>query len=168
MQCDMYPGEPARQLQRLSDTRWASRVFTCRNIRDRLDALVCTLEDIADSSHSDRALEARDLVVMIDLNLVMFLHLFCDLLGKVHVISTQLQSSSVDLSTAAELINNLIASVKESRDAEDIVGTIFSAAEAMCNKCNMVPSLSSRRPRKLSRRLGNSVVEETVGIIALK
>jgi hypothetical protein len=49
----------------------------------RLDALICTLADIA-----DRALEANYLLSMIDLKFVSILHLFCDLLGKVHGVST--------------------------------------------------------------------------------
>jgi hypothetical protein len=79
------PGGSVRQ--RFSDARWAYRVaFACRNARDRLDALICTLADIA-----DRALEANYLLSMIDSKFVLILHLFCDLLGKVHGVSIMLQ-----------------------------------------------------------------------------
>ena len=42
----LYPSQTPRQFQRLSDTRWACRVVACRNIRDRLDALILFLEDV--------------------------------------------------------------------------------------------------------------------------
>src|SRR6218665_13564 len=57
-QNELYLGEPARQLQRLSDTRWASRVVSCRNIRDRLDALVYMLQDVAGGTNADRAVHS--------------------------------------------------------------------------------------------------------------
>jgi hypothetical protein len=63
----------------------------CRNVRDRLDALICTLADIAEDNNADRALEANYLLSMIDLKFVLILHLFCDLLGKVHGMSIMLQ-----------------------------------------------------------------------------
>ena len=78
-QKELYPDEPVRQLQRLSDTRWACRVVACRNVRDRLDALIVTLEDAAEGGHSDRSVEAIGLLSQINFNFVLFLHLFCDL-----------------------------------------------------------------------------------------
>ena len=48
VQRQIHPGFPPRQLHRLSDIRWACRVVSCHNIRDRLQALVKTLRQIAD------------------------------------------------------------------------------------------------------------------------
>ena len=102
----LYPDEPVRQLQRLSDTRWACRVVACHNVCDRLDALIVMLEDAAEGGHSYRSVEAIGLLSQINFNFVLFLHLFCDLLGKIHSVSTQLQSSTLDLSAAAVLLKN--------------------------------------------------------------
>jgi hypothetical protein len=69
-------------------------------------------------------------VVMIYFNFVLFLHLFCDLLGKVHVVSTQLPSTSVDL--AAELINNLIASAQRKAEMQQILLVQFLVLQRQC------------------------------------
>ena len=86
------------------------RVVACRNVRDRLDALIVTLEDAAEGGRSYRSVEAIGLLSQITFNFVLFLHLFCDLLGKIHLVSTQLQSSTLDLSAAVVLLKNLIDS----------------------------------------------------------
>lgn len=45
VQKEMYQGAP-RELQRLSDTRWACRYQACKNIKDRLPAVLRVLHDI--------------------------------------------------------------------------------------------------------------------------
>src|SRR6218665_1873631 len=163
-QNELYPGEPARQLQRLSDTRWACRVVSCRNIRDRLDALVYMLQDVAGGTNADRAVEARGLLSLLDFKFVLLLHLFCDILGKIHIVSNQFQSSSVDLSAAADLVRNLTASFKESRDETGVfIDTLFSKAEEQSKTCGIDPVLPKQRVRKMPRRFSGSAVDETVG-----
>lgn len=163
-QSELYPGEPIRQLQRLSDTRWACRVVSCRNIRDRLDALVYMLEDVAGGRNAERAVEARGLLLLLDFKFVLFLHLFCDILGKIHIVSNQLQSSSADLSAAADLVKNLISSFKENREETGtFISTLFFKAEEQCRNCNIEPVLAKQRVRKMPRRFDCSAVDESVG-----
>ena len=131
-QKELYPDEPVRQLQRLSDTRWACLVVACRNVRDRLDALIVTLEDAAEGGHSDRSVEAIGLLSHINFNFVLLLHLCCDLLGKIHSVSTQLQSSTLDLSAAVVLLKNLIECLKECRQSDSFVDCLHCSAEAIC------------------------------------
>lgn len=103
---------------------------------------------------------------MVDFKFVLLLCLFCDLLGKVHVVSNQLQSSSTDLSCAAELVANLLDTLKACRDNDDdAMCSIISTAEALCAQCGIEPLLVNRRRRKsaLPRRLADSVVEQSVG-----
>jgi hypothetical protein len=162
VQTKLYPGEPVRQLQRLSDTRWACRVTACRNIRDRLDALICVLDSVAVEGSGDRSVEANGLLCMINFKFILSLHLFSDILGKIHVVSAQLQSSCVDLSAAADLVQNLTAVFKDMRDT-DAFSTIFSMAEEHCKECNIDPVLPIPRVRKLPRRLQSAIIENSLG-----
>jgi hypothetical protein len=165
VQQSLYPGEPVRQLQRLSDTRWVCRVAACRNIRDRLDAVLCTLQDIAAGSNADRRLESRALLSQIDFKFVLLLTLFCDLLGKMQPVSVILQSSSFDLSKAAELIQNLCSIFKDSRENPDFgVSKLFSDGVALCSKCSIDPVLPRKRICKLPNRFADAAVDETVGL----
>lgn len=66
VQQEMYGGQP-RELQQLSDTRWACRYFDCCNMMDRLPAVLSVLEDIADERNGDRSVEAQGLLGQIDL-----------------------------------------------------------------------------------------------------
>jgi len=163
-QKQLFPDEAPRQLQRLSDTRWACRITACRNVRDRFEAIVCTLEKLASGPNADRSLEAKSLLLMLDFTFVLMLHLFCDLLGKIHAVSNHLQSASMDLSCAAELVRNLIDGLRVTRNDDDVcVATIFNAAEELCGKCNISPTLTTPRRRKLPQRFAVCIVEQSVG-----
>jgi len=163
VQRELYRDEPPRQLQRLSDTRWACRVTACRNVRDRFDAVMMTLEEIADGDNADRAVEAKGLMCVLDFKFVLMVFVFCDLLGLIHSVSTQLQCSSINLSCAADLIKTLSETLTQKRESNDAVAPLFDAAETMCNKCGIEAKLVTRRQRKLPKRLAASVVEQTVG-----
>jgi len=70
-------------------------------------------------------------------------------------VSTQLQSSSVDLSVAVDLVKNVTASFKENRDETgEFIGTLFIKAEEQSkNKnCDLDLVLPKQRVRKMPRR----------------
>ncbi len=81
VQSEMFEGAP-RELQRLSDTRWACRYITCRNLMDRLSAVKRVLEDISEGRHPDKAVEARGLLGRIDLNFTGLLSVFKKVLAS--------------------------------------------------------------------------------------
>jgi len=152
VQKELYRDEPPRQLQRLSDTRWACRVTACRNVRDRFDALIMTLEEIADGANAERAMEAKSLLCVLDFKFVLMLFVFCDVLGHIHGVSNQLQCPSIDMSCAVQVITTLSEIIKKKRASPDSVTPLFDAAEELCNKCGIEPKLAARRQRKLPRR----------------
>ena len=67
--------------------------------------------------------------------------------------STQLQSSSVDLSVAADLVKNVTASFKENRDETgEFIGTLFIKTEEQSKNCDIDPVLPKQRVRKMPRQ----------------
>jgi len=84
-QKQLYPDDVPRQLQRLSDTRWACRVVARRNIRNLLDALIEFLFAMSNCNNADRAIVATGLLVLLDIKHVLTPNLFCVLLGKVEL-----------------------------------------------------------------------------------
>ena len=80
-QTEMFQGPP-RELPSLSDTRWACRYTACRNIMDRLTAVLTVLDDVANESDSERAVKARGLFHQIDLNFIGLLTVFRTVLGE--------------------------------------------------------------------------------------
>lgn len=85
IQRDMYPGEQPKELQKLSDTRWACRYAACKTLRDRLPAIIRLLNELESGVKGSRALDARSLSLNIDARFVAMLTLMTDLLGRTHI-----------------------------------------------------------------------------------
>lgn len=128
-----------------------------------MDAIIYTLEDIAEDKNGDRALDAQSLLSFIDFKFVSLLVLFCHILSKIHGVSTQLQSSTIDLSAAADLVQSLTATLKDIRDDGDFFASVVSDATTLCEKCNINCTFQRRRVTRIPRRYDDSVVEESVG-----
>lgn len=63
VQREMFPGEAPRELQRLIETWRVCRYNSCKTVRDRLPAIIQLLKKIPDERNSDKAVEARGLLV---------------------------------------------------------------------------------------------------------
>ncbi|XP_077053348.1 zinc finger MYM-type protein 1-like [Siphateles boraxobius] len=161
IQKEMYGGQP-RELQKLSDTRWACRYFACRNMMNRLPAVLCVLEDIAEERSGDRSVEARGLLAQIDLPFIGLLTTFCKVLGDTKLLSDMLQSPSLDLARAVELIEALQDTFKNYRE-ESFCDELWRDILNTAQKCNISIENVEKRQRKTSSRLQGSVVTSTVG-----
>ena len=75
IQIEMFGGVP-RELQKLSDTRQASRYFVCKNIVDRLAAVILVLDEISNEDNPDRAVDSRGLLPQIDIKFIGLLPVF--------------------------------------------------------------------------------------------
>lgn len=104
-QKEMYGGQP-RELVKLSDTRWACRALTCRNLMDRLPVVLCVLQEISCENHRERSSDASGLLAQIDLTFIGLL------LGSAKLISDMLQSPSVDLAMAADMVESLCDTIQ--------------------------------------------------------
>jgi hypothetical protein len=59
VQKELYPEQQPRELQRLTDVRWAGRYMACCNLRDRLPAVLRVLQVITLGNSGDRSVEAK-------------------------------------------------------------------------------------------------------------
>jgi len=75
-QKEMFSGGAPRELPRLSDTRWACRYAACRNLMDRLPAVIRVLDESSDEANPQRAVDARGLRSQIDFNFIGLLAVF--------------------------------------------------------------------------------------------
>ena len=103
-QADMYPGKPTRQLQRLSDTRWACRCFAIDTICSTYDVVLTSLEIIADGDDRVKAVEAEGLLHQVkSFKFLISLIIFWRIFSCTKSLSDQLQSTTINLAKAAEL-----------------------------------------------------------------
>ncbi len=101
VQKEMYQGAP-RDLQRLSDTRWACRYQACKNIKDK--AVLHVLHDIDVENRGERSVEARGLLAQLDLTFIGSLVIFSKVHGEAKFLADMLQSMSLDLAEAVDLV----------------------------------------------------------------
>lgn len=161
IQQDMYSGQP-RKLQKLSDTRWACRYSACRNLTDRLPAVFCILQEIVCDSSGDRSVEARGLLAQLDLTFIGLLATFNTILGQSKILSDMLQSPSVDLATAVNLVEALLDTLQQYRDYH-FFEDMWKEVEEMAVKCQVSLEKTEKRPQILSSRLCGSVITSSTG-----
>ena len=65
IQNQLYPDKQTRQLQRLSDTRWACRYLSLDVIASTFDCILATLDSIAEGNDKPKAIEATGLLYQI-------------------------------------------------------------------------------------------------------
>ena len=116
MQNRLHPGKQTRQLQRLSDTRWACRYLSLDVIASTFDSILATLESIADSNDKAKAIEATGLLHQIGcFKFVSCLIIFWRIMGLTKSLSDQLQSEEIDFALAADLVASTSDTLKTFR-----------------------------------------------------
>uniref|UniRef100_A0A8D2ZIW1 HAT C-terminal dimerisation domain-containing protein n=1 Tax=Scophthalmus maximus TaxID=52904 RepID=A0A8D2ZIW1_SCOMX len=157
----MYPGAP-RELQRLSETRWACRHIACHTVLDRLPAIMRLLEEVASENSGDKSIDARGLLTQFDLQFIGLLVICNKVFGDARCLSDILQSHSLDLYSAVDLVQALVQSFQAYRDESYFEGLwreILNTAE----KCDVEVEPTSKRKTKQSRRLDGHTVMSSTG-----
>lgn len=173
IQQDMYPGESVRELQCLSDTRWACRYAACKTVVNRLPAVMQLLSELESGDNAKRAVEAKALLNFIDSHFVLMLVLTCDVFGHMQSLSVMLQSSSVDFAAATNLINVIHTDLADFRSGDDHFSNLCTDAISLFESCDIecgvldnsisVSGMPPARKCKLPPKLADSHVLETVG-----
>jgi hypothetical protein len=84
-----------------------------------LSAIVRLLTILQDDDNSDRAVDARGLLVQIDGSFILLLEIFCTILGETKTLSDQLKATSLDLAAAVDLIQVVAIRLTELRSEEE-------------------------------------------------
>ena len=137
IQTEMFVNERPRELQRLSDTRWACRYASCRAVRDRLPAVLQLLSELEAGDNANRAVEARSLLSAIDAKFVITLMLMCDIFGRTQALSCMMQSATLDLSRAVDLIDIVRDELAENRKGEQHFDKVWAEGIALCRSCKI-------------------------------
>ena len=161
VQKDMYKAAP-RELQRLSDTRWACRYSACKNLLDRLPAALRVLHEIAGESSGERSVEARGLLTQIDLTFIGTLVVIKKILGDAKCLSDMLQAPSLDLARAVDLIHALQDTLEDCR-AGSCFDELWQHSVDTAKQCNIAVEAVEKRSQCGSSRLSGYLVESTVG-----
>ena len=117
MQNQLHPDKQTRQLQRLSDTRWACRYLSLDVIATTFDSILATLDSIAEGNDKPKAIEATGLLHQIhSFKFISCLVIFLRIMGITKSLSDQLQSREIDLASAAHLVISTSDTLKTLRN----------------------------------------------------
>ena len=128
---------------------------------DTLPALKRLLQQIAQERHGERTVEARGLLPQIDLQFVVHLVTLSKLFGETKLLSDMLQSQTVDLARAVDLVNALVQTLKDHRQ-ESFFDKLWDEALTICEHCDSAPSVAKRQTM-LSTRLSGYCTLSTIG-----
>lgn len=162
VQAEMFSGPP-RELQSLSDTRWACRGIACKNLFDRLPAVLKVLDDISYEVDPERSTKARGLMSQIDLNFIGLLAIFRQVLGDAKFLSELLQSPNLDLLSAVDLIETLRETFEEHRNEDEYFDELWNTVIHTCETCNIPITVRLKRAKQTPRALNDSYVTSTLG-----
>lgn len=127
---------------------------------DTLPALKRLLQEIAQERHGERTVEARGLLAQIDLEFVVHLVTLRKLFGETKLLSDMLQSQTVDLSRAVDLVNALVQTLKDHRQ-ESFFDKLLDEALNICEQCESATS-EAKCQKMLSSRLSGYCTLSTV------
>ena len=138
------------RLKKLSDTRWSCRIDLITAILSTFSAVLKTLEDTIDGRDRDRAIEARGILSGIkSFNFIVALVVYKKIFSISAKLSDVLQSQSLDLATAADLIQATIDTFKKLR-SDGKWDFLWQEIEAFA-KHHDIEVLSSARPQRQRR-----------------
>lgn len=112
----------------------------------------------------DRSIEARGLLAQIDLTFIALLATFRKLFGDTKMLSDLLQSPSVDLAMAADMVESLLDTFQECR-TETFSDKLWCDIVETAKQCNIaVETGEKKRAQKVSTKLGGSYVTCAIGL----
>ncbi len=160
-----HPDKQPLELQKLSDTRWACRYASINAICRTYDCLLLTLEAISTSSDHSKAVVAKGLLYQIkSFTFIISLVMFDRILPCTKQLSDQLQSSTVDLSRASDLVSATTNMLHHFR-TDDYWTQVYTYATDIAKLHSIPVESDDPNPRKRRRpaHLDDSVITESVG-----
>ncbi|XP_019905690.2 zinc finger MYM-type protein 1 isoform X1 [Esox lucius] len=161
IQKEMYAGPPM-ELQRLSETRWACTHMAYHTIMNRLPAIVRVLQEIIDEKGGEISVEAWGLLAQIDLQFIGLLVTFAKVFGDTRGLSDLLQSPSLDLGSAVDLVEALVKGFQDYRD-ESYFKELWKEVLDIAEQCNVETEPAPKRKKKLSSKLDGLSVMSPLG-----
>uniref|UniRef100_A0A3B4VHH5 DUF4371 domain-containing protein n=1 Tax=Seriola dumerili TaxID=41447 RepID=A0A3B4VHH5_SERDU len=126
-----------------------------------IQSVLRVLHDIVKENNGDRCVEARGLLGQIDLNFIGLLATFRRMLGDTKFLSDMLQSSSLDLARAVDLIHALQDTFVSYRN-EAFFEELWTEVLDIAQQCNISTKSVSKRKPKTSTALHGAIVTSTI------
>lgn len=158
-QSKLHPTKQVRQLQRLSDTRWACRYLAVDAVCSTFDSILATLEVIKDGDDRPKAVEAIGILTQVRcFRFLLLLIIFWRILSCTKSLSDQLQSTTIDMARAADLAEATIETFEEFR-TDAAWEHLFQYSKDVATLHNISSTLPRpQRQKRLPKRLEDGVL----------
>ena len=159
-----HPEKQVKELQSLSDTRWACRSLALNAIATTFDSIIETLECLANNTDKCKAVEAIGLLHQVhSFKFLASLIIFQRIFSITKSLSDQLQSKSLAFASATSLVLSTKETLQESRTNESWEQT-YTYIKSVADLHGIDEFFEDTRKRKRpSRRIQDSVLLESVG-----
>ena len=162
IQKDLFPDKQVRQLQKLSDTRWACRQSAVNAVCYTYNAVLSTLTQLVSQKDGIRAAQARGLLSQIkSFHFLLSLVTFDRLLSTTKSLSDVLQSTQLNLAKAADLVTATEDALKSFRSDDE-----WEKIVVYCESVARLQDISTgydKRERRIPKRFQDTIVLETTG-----
>ena len=164
-QKELHPGKQTKELNRLSDTRWACRSLTLDVIASTYDSIIATLEDIAEDTDKTKAVKATGLLHHVHtFKFLANLIIFQRIMSITKSLSDQLQSKTNDLIYATGLVSSTTDTLRDFRSDSTWEHTYkYICDVAALNNIEEVMIDRHQRRRKQPRRLQDCITFDSTG-----
>ena len=140
-----------RTLKRYSDTRWASRHLAVKSLYDQLPDIKRALQNISKVIPDPETISSsNNFLKQIDFKFICSLCVWNKILHHVQKINLALQTASLNINQAVELIEGLKNSIQEIRNTVNEI--LDKDAFELANKIDILPEMPIKR-RKQAKRL---------------
>lgn len=167
LQRQRHPDECPIELKSFSDTRWASQIAACDAVFKRLDCVLELIQMVAEDGNRDRdrICEAVALKVLINFTFVYNLLLFTNILQQMKNVCDQLQSKTLQLTSAFDLIDMVIKGLNNMRNDNEC-HKLMCHAKDICAKHDIPINVGAwnKRRKKVPSHIAESIVTENVGL----
>ena len=163
-QKQLHPFKQVRRLQKLSDTRWACRYMAVDAVCCTYDSLLATLEVITDWEDREKAVQANGILLQVrNFRFLLLLVIFDRILSFTKGLSDELQSKSIDMAKAADLVGatvDVLRSFRTDSEWQHILQYVKDAS-SLYNIC--AENSESERSRQPPKRYECGLIMETTG-----
>ena len=162
IQKDLFPDKQVRQLQKLSDTRWACRQSAVNAVCYTYNAVLSTLTQLVSQKDGIRAAQARGLLSQIkSFHFLLSLVTFDRLLSTTKSLSDVLQRTQLNLAKAADLVTATEDALKSFRSDDE-----WEKIVVYCESVARLQDISTgydKREKRIPKRFQDTIVLETTG-----
>ena len=163
-QRQLEPKNQIRQLQRLSDTRWACRYFAVDVVYSTYGPILATLQIIIEGDDRAKAVEAEGILLQVkSFKFLVTLVLFWRILSYTKGLSDHLQKTQTDLAKASQLVKATLETLQTFRTDEEWDKHYKYITDAASLFGITVSPLRPQRRRQIPQRLQDVVILESHG-----